>query len=116
MQIEEIDKKRFDAFVHQSRSPGVAYVSEEQSWWATPDESVIGVVIRDTVDNDFLGIACGTIASRIENASVLLRFNQCVNVTDSGFGLLVELNNLVIFQGDHFKEKTSREVLWKITE
>jgi hypothetical protein len=57
MQIEEIDKKRFDAFVHQSRSPGVAYVSEEQSWWATPDESVIGVVIRDTVDNDFLVIA-----------------------------------------------------------
>lgn len=59
MQINEIDKKRFDAFVHQSRSPGAAYVSEEQSWWATPDESVIGVVIRDTVDNDYLGIVLG---------------------------------------------------------
>lgn len=59
MQIEALDKKRFDALVHQSRSPAAAYVSEEQSWWTTPDESVIGVVIRDTVDNDYLGIALG---------------------------------------------------------
>ena len=59
MQIVAINRKRFDALVHQSRSPAAGYVSEEQSWWATPDESVIGVVLRDTVDNDILGIALG---------------------------------------------------------
>ena len=59
MQINVLDKKRFDALVQQSRSPFAAYVSHELSWWATPDESIIGVVLLDTIDNDFLGIAMG---------------------------------------------------------
>jgi hypothetical protein len=59
MKIEPLDRKRFDALVQQSRSPGAAFVSEELSWWTTPDESVIGVVLRDNVDDDFLGIALG---------------------------------------------------------
>lgn len=59
MKINTLDKKRFDALVYQSRSPAAAYVSEEISWWASSDESVLGVVILDTVDNDFLGIVLG---------------------------------------------------------
>lgn len=59
MKIEPLDQKRFDALVNQSRSPGAAFVSEELSWWASPDESVIGVVLRDTVDDDYLAIALG---------------------------------------------------------
>jgi hypothetical protein len=59
MKIVELDKKRFSALVHASRTPAAAYVSDEQSWWAAPDESVIGVVILDTVDFDFLGIVLG---------------------------------------------------------
>jgi hypothetical protein len=59
MNIVELDKKRFSALVNQSRTPAAAYVSEEQSWWAVLDESVIGVVILDTVDFDYLGIILG---------------------------------------------------------
>ena len=59
MQIKALDKKRFDAFVYQSRSPATAYICDELSWWVTPDESIIGVVILDTVDLDFLAIAFG---------------------------------------------------------
>ena len=59
MQIKALDKKRFDALVHQSRSPAATYISVEQSWWTVPDESVIGVVLEDTIDNDFLGIVLG---------------------------------------------------------
>lgn len=59
MRIGALDKKRFSALVHQSRTPAAAYVSEEQSWWAVPDESVIGVVILDAVDFDYVGITLG---------------------------------------------------------
>ena len=57
--VKKLDKKRFDALVFQSRSPGAAYISRELSWWTTSNESLIGVVIQDTIDDDFLGIVLG---------------------------------------------------------
>ena len=59
MEIDSLDKKRFDALIHQSRSPAAAYISDEVSWWSTPDESVVGVVLQDLIDNDFVGVALG---------------------------------------------------------
>ena len=59
MEIKPLDKKRFDAFVQQSRSPATSYISEELSWWSTPDESVIGVVVQDIIDDDYAGIVLG---------------------------------------------------------
>ena len=59
IEIVPLDKKRYDAFIQQSRSPDATCFGEELSWWATSDESVIGIVIRGTTDNDFLGIVSG---------------------------------------------------------
>lgn len=59
LRIIEIDSKRFTALVNQSRSPAATYVSREIEWFATEDEAILGVVIMDTVDDDYLGIALG---------------------------------------------------------
>lgn len=57
IQIKELSEKRFNALASHSRSPAAAYISKELSWFANEDESVIGVVLIDTVDNDFAAVA-----------------------------------------------------------
>lgn len=57
--IKNIDIKRFDALAAHSRSPAAAYMSEELEWLSNDDESILGVVLRDTIDNDFVGILLG---------------------------------------------------------
>ncbi|HHM0809748.1 TPA: glycosaminoglycan attachment protein, partial [Klebsiella pneumoniae] len=42
-----------------SRSPAAAYMSEELEWYADSDEIVLGIVLRDTIDSDFVGIILG---------------------------------------------------------
>ena len=59
MKVEQLEKKRFDALVHQSRSPAAAFTSKELSWWTVNNEAVIGIVLLDTVDEDYLAIALG---------------------------------------------------------
>ena len=54
--VKKLDKKRFEALVFQSRSPAAAYISRELSWWTTSDESLIGVVIQDTIDDDYFSV------------------------------------------------------------
>lgn len=54
--IKKLDVKRFNVLVGQSRSPAAAYVSKELEWYANEDETVIGVLLLDTVDDDFLAI------------------------------------------------------------
>lgn len=57
--VKNLDVKRFNALVGQSRSPGAAYISEELEWYADSGEIVLGVVLRDTVDNDYVGVLLG---------------------------------------------------------
>lgn len=57
--VKKIDIKRFNALVAQSRSPAAAYMSEELEWFSDSKEIVLGIVLRDTVDNDFVGILLG---------------------------------------------------------
>jgi len=57
--IKSLDKKRFDALAGYSRSPASAYVSRELGWYSNEDESVLGIVLIDTVDNDFLSVILG---------------------------------------------------------
>lgn len=59
IKIIDLDKKRFDALASQSRSPAASYISEELAWYSNKDESVIGVVLLDTIDNDFTAIVLG---------------------------------------------------------
>ena len=51
VQVRQIDQKRFNALAAHSRSPAAAYVSEELAWYANEDETVLGVLLRDTVDD-----------------------------------------------------------------
>lgn len=57
--VKGLDVKRFNALASQSRSPAAAYMSQELEWYADGSEVVLGVVLRDTVDDDFVGIILG---------------------------------------------------------
>ncbi|WP_404470734.1 hypothetical protein LG301_08945 [Vreelandella venusta] len=57
--VKNLDIKRFNALAAQSRSPAAAYMSEELEWYADDSEAVLGIVLRDTVDDDFVGIILG---------------------------------------------------------
>lgn len=57
--VKSLDLKRFNALAAQSRSPAAAYMSEELEWYADDSEVVLGIVLRDTVDDDFVGIILG---------------------------------------------------------
>lgn len=54
--IREISRARFDALASMSRSPAAAYVSEELAWYANEDETILGVMLRDVIDNDYVAI------------------------------------------------------------
>lgn len=54
-----MDEKRFNAIAGYSRSPGAAYVSKELAWYSNEDESVIGVLLLDTIDLDYVAVILG---------------------------------------------------------
>ena len=54
--IRELDPKRFSALIGASRSPAAAYISEELEWYSNRDESLIGVLLLDTVDDDYAAV------------------------------------------------------------
>ncbi len=54
--VKELDKKRFDALAGYSRSPAAAYFSQELEWYSNEEESVIGTVLLDTVDEDYAAV------------------------------------------------------------
>jgi len=58
MRLKEISRERFNALCY-SRRPAADVMSEEFEWWADADERVLGVVARDTTDNDWFWIALG---------------------------------------------------------
>jgi hypothetical protein len=51
--MKAISKQRFDALC-RSRRPTTAYVSREVEWFSDDEERVLGLVLLDTVDNDWL--------------------------------------------------------------
>ena len=52
--IKHLDEKRFNALAGLSRSPAAAYISEEIGWLANEGETILGVILHDTVDDDFV--------------------------------------------------------------
>ena len=54
--VRRIDIKRFTALAAHSRSPAAAYFSEELDWFANEGETLLGVLLLDTIDGDFVGI------------------------------------------------------------
>jgi len=57
--VKEITEKRFNALAGYSRSPNAAYVSRELAWYANEDESVLGVLLFDTIDFDYAAVVLG---------------------------------------------------------
>ena len=56
IEIRELDYKRFNALAGHSRSPAAGYVSKEIAWYANENETVLGVLLLDTVDHDYAAI------------------------------------------------------------
>jgi hypothetical protein len=54
--IKKLDPKRFNVLVGASRSPAAAYVSEELEWYVNEEETIIAVLLYDTVDADFCSV------------------------------------------------------------
>lgn len=65
IKISALDEKRFNALAAHSRSPAAAYISRELSWFANDDESILGILLLDTIDDDYVAI----IMARDENAA-----------------------------------------------
>ncbi len=40
-------------------------MSEELEWYADSDEIVLGIVLRDTIDSDFVGIILGEMRGQV---------------------------------------------------
>ena len=51
-----ISRARFNLFTMGTRLPLASYMCEELSWWASNEDDLLGMVGRDTTDNDFLWI------------------------------------------------------------
>lgn len=56
VEIKELDSKRFNALAGYSRSPAAAFISREIAYYSNRDESLLGVLLLDMVDNDYVGI------------------------------------------------------------
>lgn len=65
IKIRELDEKRFNALAAYSRRPSAAYVSRELNWYSNEDESIIGVLLLDTIDADFAAV----VLARDENGA-----------------------------------------------
>jgi len=48
-----LSRPRFNLYAIGTRLSIVSYITEEVSWWASEDECLIAVVLRDKVDNDY---------------------------------------------------------------
>lgn len=57
--IKKISVKRFNALAGHSRSAAASYVSKELEWYANSTESVLGVLLLDTIDDDYAAVVMG---------------------------------------------------------
>ncbi|EQB2038624.1 TPA: glycosaminoglycan attachment protein [Yersinia enterocolitica] len=105
--VQSLDVKRFNALAAPSRSPGAAYISDELEWYSDTNEIVLGIVLRDTIDNDFVGIILGR-----DEGSRFRAFDNKVSIpTQEGARTWVQeairkhvgLGQTIFPQGDHSK-------------
>ena len=57
--MRPMDVKRFSALVGPSRTPGAAYISKELAWFSNSDESILGSILLDIEDTEFVSILLG---------------------------------------------------------
>lgn len=52
--IKPLTRRRSDALAGYARKPALVIVAEEKEWYASGDERLIGVLLRDRTDGDFV--------------------------------------------------------------
>jgi ribosomal protein L30 len=52
-EIKPLSRRRFEALAGYTRVPEIVLYVEEFEWYATRDERLIGMVVRDRIDDDF---------------------------------------------------------------
>lgn len=55
--VLELSKRRFDALAGYSRAPQITAITNELAWFATPGERILGILLRDLIDDDFSWVA-----------------------------------------------------------
>lgn len=48
-----IDRRRFNFYAIGTRMSPMGHIAEEVSWWCAAEESLLGVVVRDRIDDDY---------------------------------------------------------------
>jgi ribosomal protein L30/L7E len=59
VEIKPLSRLRFDALAGYAREPELIRFAEELEWYASHDERVIGMLLRDRTDDDFVVIILG---------------------------------------------------------
>lgn len=59
IKVIDLDFKRFNVLAAQSRGPGAADICEELAYYTDENEIVLGLIARDIVESDFVGILFG---------------------------------------------------------
>jgi hypothetical protein len=62
--ISRISQLRFEALVSYTRHPIAAALGEEVAWYRDDDENLLGVVVRDRTDGDYMANVLGRDESR----------------------------------------------------
>lgn len=59
IEIKIISKQLFDSYVFSSRHPNIVYFAEEVQWYSNSNETILGVIALDKIDNDFAAVMLG---------------------------------------------------------
>lgn len=57
--VPKLSKRRFDALAGYTRLPSVVLIAEELEWFSEADDRILGVLIRDRIDQDFSWVVLG---------------------------------------------------------
>lgn len=110
MSIFPLHKPRFDALAGYTRAPHASLYGKEVAWFSDTNEHVIGVVIKDVQDEDFMFIILGRDSNRrfrcIEFAkSPLPTMDTAINALQNALAKLEKSGDSEFPQGDENKKQ-----------
>lgn len=107
--MKQLRQQRFEALVGYSRLPHASAMSAEVEWWATDDEELLGTVVLDITDDDYVGIVLGRDTDyRFRCLNVLSSFPQRRGARDALFIKMIEVlstGSKIFPQGDERGKK-----------
>jgi len=59
IKVLQIDKKVFDGLVQSTRSPYLILVGQELMYFANEDKTILGTILQDKIDKDYVAIMLG---------------------------------------------------------